>query len=102
MTYTQIEITHFRLIVLISDGRSNGGDPRPIAERLKVRGVTLFCVGVADINEEELYNIASSPDHVYILRNFDKIVELNKKLRQGKKSIIFGQSCKLYISVNDY
>ena len=35
-----------KAIFLVTDGYSNGGDPRPAAEFLKSRGVELFTFGI--------------------------------------------------------
>ncbi|XP_054708446.1 sushi, von Willebrand factor type A, EGF and pentraxin domain-containing protein 1-like [Uloborus diversus] len=81
-----------KLIILITDGRSNGhNSPIPIAQRLKARGVIIFSVGVANVNTEEINMIATSPNHIYILRNFLYIKEVNKKLIEDTFEVAWDQ-----------
>lgn len=39
-----------KAVFLVTDGYSNGGDPRPAAEFLKNRGVILFTFGIHNGN----------------------------------------------------
>ncbi|XP_076814212.1 sushi, von Willebrand factor type A, EGF and pentraxin domain-containing protein 1-like isoform X2 [Clavelina lepadiformis] len=61
-----------KVILLITDGRSNGGDPRGVAQRLRREGIEIFTFGVHSGNVDELTSMASEPklDHVYILKSF--------------------------------
>ncbi|EEC13583.1 neurogenic locus notch, putative [Ixodes scapularis] len=73
-----------RIVVLISDGQANSGsEPSEIARLLRVKGIVIFGVGVAHINKDELLDVASSPAHTYMLRNFEYIKKVNKDLRKG-------------------
>lgn len=74
-----------RIVLLISDGKSSSeyGPPIPAAQALKTAGYIVFSIGVASINKDELLAIATSPSHVYMLKNFKYIVEVNDQLRNG-------------------
>uniref|UniRef100_A0A147BER9 Fibrillin n=2 Tax=Ixodes ricinus TaxID=34613 RepID=A0A147BER9_IXORI len=72
-----------RIVVLISDGQANSGsEPSDIARLLRGKGIVIFGVGVAAINKAELLDVASSPSHTYMLRNFEYIKKVNKDLRK--------------------
>lgn len=43
-----------QVVFLVTDGFSNGGDPKPIARKLKARGVTIFTFGIKNGNVKEL------------------------------------------------
>ncbi|XP_075544125.1 sushi, von Willebrand factor type A, EGF and pentraxin domain-containing protein 1-like isoform X1 [Dermacentor variabilis] len=71
-----------RIIVLISDGQANSGsEPNYVARDLKSQGITIFAVGVAGINRDELEAVATSQEHIYMLRNFAYIKQVNDDLR---------------------
>ncbi|XP_053558647.1 sushi, von Willebrand factor type A, EGF and pentraxin domain-containing protein 1 [Bombina bombina] len=61
-----------KVIFLITDGYSNGGDPRPIAANLRDLGVEIFTVGIWQGNIRELHDMASPPkeEHCYLLNSF--------------------------------
>ncbi|XP_018585768.2 sushi, von Willebrand factor type A, EGF and pentraxin domain-containing protein 1 isoform X1 [Scleropages formosus] len=61
-----------RAIFLITDGYSNGGDPRPVAARLREQGVEVFTFGIWQGNIRELSDMASHPkeEHCYLVHNF--------------------------------
>ena len=61
-----------RVVVLITDGRSNTFNITQPAVNLLASGVTVFSVGVGNIDQDELRFIASDPDaeHVFLLRSF--------------------------------
>ncbi|XP_053700196.1 collagen alpha-1(XIV) chain isoform X1 [Synchiropus splendidus] len=51
--------------ILITDGKSQD-DVIPPAESLRNAGVELFAIGVKNADENELYSIASEPDHTHV------------------------------------
>lgn len=61
-----------KAIFLITDGYSNGGDPRPVAAALRERGVEIFTLGIWQGNIKELHDMASNPkdQHCYFVHNF--------------------------------
>uniref|UniRef100_A0A8C4ZWE3 Sushi, von Willebrand factor type A, EGF and pentraxin domain-containing protein 1 n=1 Tax=Gadus morhua TaxID=8049 RepID=A0A8C4ZWE3_GADMO len=61
-----------KVIFLITDGYSNGGDPRPVAAALRERGVEIFTLGIWQGNTRELHDMASAPkdQHCYLVHNF--------------------------------
>lgn len=54
-----------KVVFLITDGYSNGGDPRPAANLLKSAGAIVFTFGIRTGNVKELHDIASSPGYLY-------------------------------------
>lgn len=74
-------------IFLITDGYSNGGDPRPAAELLKSLNVEIFTFGIRNGNVKELKDMASTPkeEHSYILDSFQEFEALARRaLHEGK------------------
>ena len=61
-----------RVVVLITDGRSNTFSIIRPAINLLASGVTVYSVGVGNVDVDELRFIASDPDqdHVFLLRSF--------------------------------
>ena len=76
-----------RAIFLITDGYSNGGDPRPAADVLKSKlGTTIFTFGIRNGNVKELKDMASEPkeEHAFILDSFDEFEALARRaLHEG-------------------
>ena len=67
-----------KAVFLITDGNSNGGDPRPIAQNLiRNHGVEIFTFGIENGNVKELRAMASEPKlhHCYILDSFEEFEE---------------------------
>nr|XP_031840166.1 sushi, von Willebrand factor type A, EGF and pentraxin domain-containing protein 1-like isoform X1 [Nomia melanderi] len=80
-----------KAVFLITDGFSNGGDPRPAANLLKSAGATIFTFGIRTGNVQELHDIASFPGytHSYFLDSFAEFEAfarraLHRDLRTGK------------------
>ncbi|XP_035225013.1 sushi, von Willebrand factor type A, EGF and pentraxin domain-containing protein 1-like, partial [Stegodyphus dumicola] len=70
-----------KIIILLTDGQSNDGhNPVSVAKELKNSGVIIFSVGVAEVNVEEVKEVATSLDHMYILSDFSYIETVNKHL----------------------
>ena len=61
-----------RVVVLITDGRSNTFNITQPALNLLASGVTVYSVGIGRVDVNELRFIASDPDqdHVFLLRSF--------------------------------
>ncbi|XP_028910838.1 sushi, von Willebrand factor type A, EGF and pentraxin domain-containing protein 1 isoform X8 [Ornithorhynchus anatinus] len=70
-----------KVIFLITDGYSNGGDPRPIATSLREFGVEIFTFGIWQGNIRELNDMASSPkeEHCYLLHSFAEFEALARR-----------------------
>lgn len=80
-----------QVLFLITDGFSNGGDPRNVAKALKSDGVTVFTFGVHNGNTAELFDMASTPgeEHSFILDSFDEFVALARRaLHRGEKGCL--------------
>jgi len=70
-----------KMVFLITDGFSNGGDPRPAAHLLKNTGAIIFTFGIRTGNVEELHDIASHPEytHSYLLDSFAEFEALARR-----------------------
>uniref|UniRef100_A0A8C4EAZ8 Sushi, von Willebrand factor type A, EGF and pentraxin domain-containing protein 1 n=1 Tax=Dicentrarchus labrax TaxID=13489 RepID=A0A8C4EAZ8_DICLA len=70
-----------KVIFLITDGYSNGGDPRPVAAALRERGVEIFTLGIWQGNIRELHDMASQPkdQHCYLVHNFAEFEALARR-----------------------
>ncbi|MEE6459030.1 hypothetical protein FKM82_000515 [Ascaphus truei] len=70
-----------KVIFLITDGYSNGGDPRPIAANLRDLGVEIFTFGIWQGNIRELNDMASNPkeEHCYLLHSFAEFEALARR-----------------------
>ncbi|KAF4019587.1 hypothetical protein G4228_011363 [Cervus hanglu yarkandensis] len=70
-----------KVIFLITDGYSNGGDPRPVAALLRDFGVEIFTFGIWQGNIRELNDMASIPkeEHCYLLHSFEEFEALARR-----------------------
>ncbi|KAF6127568.1 sushi, von Willebrand factor type A, EGF and pentraxin domain containing 1 [Phyllostomus discolor] len=70
-----------KVIFLITDGYSNGGDPRPVAALLRDFGVEIFTFGIWQGNIRELNDMASPPkeEHCYLLHSFEEFEALARR-----------------------
>ncbi|KAG7158260.1 Sushi, von Willebrand factor type A, EGF and pentraxin domain-containing protein 1-like 3 [Homarus americanus] len=70
-----------KAVFLVTDGYSNGGDPRPAAAFLQAQGVRIFTFGIRNGNVKELYDMASVPkeEHSYILDSFEEFEALARR-----------------------
>ncbi|XP_035375850.1 sushi, von Willebrand factor type A, EGF and pentraxin domain-containing protein 1 isoform X3 [Electrophorus electricus] len=70
-----------KVIFLITDGYSNGGDPRPVAAVLRQNGVEIFTLGIWQGNIRELHDMASHPkdQHCYLVHNFAEFEALARR-----------------------
>uniref|UniRef100_A0A671PAW8 Sushi, von Willebrand factor type A, EGF and pentraxin domain-containing protein 1 n=1 Tax=Sinocyclocheilus anshuiensis TaxID=1608454 RepID=A0A671PAW8_9TELE len=70
-----------KVIFLITDGYSNGGDPRPVAAALRERDVEIFTLGIWQGNIRELHDMASHPkdQHCYLVHNFAEFEALARR-----------------------
>ncbi|XP_028973250.2 sushi, von Willebrand factor type A, EGF and pentraxin domain-containing protein 1 isoform X3 [Esox lucius] len=70
-----------KVIFLITDGYSNGGDPRPVAAALRRQGVEIYTLGIWHGNFRELHDMASHPkdEHCYLVHNFAEFEALARR-----------------------
>uniref|UniRef100_A0A8C8CUC4 Sushi, von Willebrand factor type A, EGF and pentraxin domain-containing protein 1 n=1 Tax=Oncorhynchus tshawytscha TaxID=74940 RepID=A0A8C8CUC4_ONCTS len=70
-----------KVIFLITDGYSNGGDPRPVAAALREQGVEIYTLGIWQGNIRELHDMASHPkdQHCYLVHNFAEFEALARR-----------------------
>ncbi len=88
-----------RAIFLITDGYSNGGDPRPAAQLLKSLNVEIFTFGIRNGNVKELKDMASEPkeEHSFILDSFLEFEALARRaLHEGQ---LYKEKKKLCFSI---
>lgn len=74
-----------RAVFLLTDGYSNGGDPREAAKIVREKfGAEVFTFGVRNGNTQELLAMATSADHCYVLNSFQQFAALARRaLHQG-------------------
>ncbi|KAM9329386.1 sushi, von Willebrand factor type A, EGF and pentraxin domain-containing protein 1 [Gastrophryne carolinensis] len=77
----QSRVDSTKVIFLITDGYSNGGDPRPVAASLRDFGVEIFTFGIWQGNIRELNDMASQPkdEHCYLLHSFAEFEALARR-----------------------
>ncbi|KAL3252369.1 hypothetical protein MRX96_017687 [Rhipicephalus microplus] len=70
-----------KAVFLVTDGYSNGGDPRPCAKMLRDSDVTIYTFGIRNGNVRELQDMASTPydEHCYILDSFEEFEALARR-----------------------
>ncbi|KAK2521486.1 Svep1 [Columba livia] len=85
-----------KVIFLITDGYSNGGDPRPVAASLREFGVEIFTFGIWQGNIRELNDMASHPkeDHCYLLHSFTEFEALARRALH-EVEVFIPQTCLL-------
>lgn len=79
--------TAHQAVFLVTDGFSNGGDPRPLAINLQKKGIKIFTFGIRNGNTRELRDIASEPKNetCYILDSFEEFEALARRaLHEGE------------------
>ena len=72
-----------RVVVLITDGRSNTYSITQPAIDLRAAGVSVYSIGIGNYNLDELLFIASDPDvdHVFLLREYTDAAFFTQLLR---------------------
>ena len=79
--YPRLEIK--KVLVVLTDGRSNTGHVSGPARQLKNSGVVIFSVGIGhSVSQQELRVMASDPadQHVIMLGNFTELESLSEKM----------------------
>ncbi|XP_023311460.1 sushi, von Willebrand factor type A, EGF and pentraxin domain-containing protein 1-like [Anoplophora glabripennis] len=98
-----------KVLFLITDGYSSGGDPVPVADKLKNKHVTVFTIGIESGNYKELYELSFSggESYSYILDSFKELNSLARRalhtdLRNGEYIPIGeNQPCNILCSESD-
>eukprot|EP00117_Sycon_ciliatum_P029044 scpid48154/ scgid23218/ Collagen alpha-1(XXII) chain len=72
-----------RIGIVITDGKSMD-NVLPISQLAHNLGITMFAIGVGNINQQELEEIASDPDeaHVYKVNDFSVIENIRTSIRE--------------------
>lgn len=81
----------------MTDGFSNGGDPRPVANLLKNSNTTIFSFGIRTGNVEELEQLASFPsdEHTFFLQSFlDFQILARRAMYRGENVFLPSVSCE--------
>lgn len=70
-----------KIVFLVTDGFSNGRNPKPIAEEIKTNNITIFTLGINSGNLDELRSICSKPieSYNYLLKSFSLFESLARK-----------------------
>ncbi|XP_059487265.1 sushi, von Willebrand factor type A, EGF and pentraxin domain-containing protein 1-like isoform X2 [Neocloeon triangulifer] len=69
-----------RAVFLLTDGYSNGGDPRGAAQVIREElSAEIFTFGVRNGNTQELLEMASSPNHTFVLSSFEQFAALARR-----------------------
>ena len=69
-----------RILIVLTDGQS-GDDVSMPAMRAKMSGLNLFSIGIANANDKELHEIASSTNQVYFVRTFSRLSQVTLLIR---------------------
>jgi len=64
-----------KIVIVITDGASNDYKQTIAqAKRIKDRGINIVSIGIGNLSEKELIDMASSPNDVYKVEDFDKVL----------------------------
>lgn len=66
-------------LVLITDGDSQD-DVEEAARLLRGLGVEVFAIGIGNVHDLELLQIAGTPENVFTVKNFDKLEGIHQKV----------------------
>ncbi|XP_071325050.1 collagen alpha-6(VI) chain-like [Trachinotus anak] len=66
-------------LVLITDGDSHD-DVEDAANDLRALGVEVFAIGVGDVHDLQLLQIAGNPERLFSVRNFNNLVKIKQKV----------------------
>ena len=75
-----------KIAIILTDGTSNSfNNTIQQAALLKQAGVTVFAIGVGNINQKELQEIASQPSssHMFVVNDFNALTQINGSLKQA-------------------
>ena len=89
-----------KVLIILTDGRSNTGQVSGPSRQLKNSGVVIFSVGIGQsLSMHELREMASEPvdQHLITLNNFTKLASLSKKMSSQTCN---GEFCTFCINDN--
>ena len=70
-----------RVLIVATDGRSGDSVDAP-SDRARNDGINVFAIGIGTgINEEELQDIADSPNQVFLVSNFNRLLQITFLIR---------------------
>ena len=74
-----------RIAVVLTDGQGNYALTAQQAALLKQAGVTVFAIGVGNINQKELEAIASHPNstHMFVVNDYNALTNIHGSLKQA-------------------
>ncbi|XP_073703863.1 collagen alpha-6(VI) chain [Garra rufa] len=69
-----------QFLVVITDGEAHDAVAVP-AKAIRDKGVTIFSIGVGSVNTTQLWEISGTRDKVYLERDFDALLSIDKNLQ---------------------
>ncbi|XP_026139557.1 collagen alpha-6(VI) chain isoform X2 [Carassius auratus] len=69
-----------QFLVVITDGEAHDAVAAP-AKAIRDKGVTIFSIGVGQVNTTQLWEISGTQDKVYVERNFEALQSIDKNLQ---------------------
>lgn len=77
-----------KIVVIITDGKSQDDVIAP-SRKLRNMGVITFAVGVGNVNQAEIDEIAGEPSRAFVAANFDELAGI--VLNDIQKSVCYGK-----------
>ena len=66
-------------LIIITDGKSSDAVLQP-AKELRDQGVTIYAIGVKSADEDELLEIAGSPEKKFFVNDFDALKPIKNEI----------------------
>ncbi|XP_056376649.1 collagen alpha-6(VI) chain-like [Hyla sarda] len=87
-----------QILIVITDGNSQDEVATP-AEALRSKGVSTYAVGVGDVSETQLLQIAGRSDRQFSVHNFDALKSIKKRLVEDICIQRLAENCSLDVIV---
>ncbi|XP_069068467.1 collagen alpha-6(VI) chain [Pleurodeles waltl] len=71
-----------QLLLVITDGKSQD-DVASAAEALRKKSINIYALGVGDVSDNQLLQIAGSPEKKFTINNFDELSSIKKRIVQN-------------------
>jgi hypothetical protein len=89
-----------KIVIVITDGESdNNNATLSEAKKLKDRGYNIVSIGIGNLKEQELIDMASSPNDVFKVDDFDKVLLILSSISLSacqQPNLIFFLFCQKY------
>lgn len=69
-----------QFLIVITDGEAHDAVAMP-AKAIRDKGVSIFSIGVGNVNTTQLWEISGTREKVYVERNFDALQSIEKNLQ---------------------